>query len=254
MPLYARKTVFAVDRSVPVIFTEPVNSGDTLVFDPDMGVFTNEAFSSAITLTNTGTGTPLASFDINQLKIKSLAGGSNITLSDDGHTITINNSSTAIVADMDALNALTPSSDNGRTALVLDAGDSQPGFFVFNGTWLSAGGGSGGQINLAHVDFDYTSGSTINITTIPASGVIISTSVSINTTFNGSPPSLSIGTPDIENLLIDPTEVDLTQLRTFKDDTTFILPDSGNQVINAYFTSNGSTHGQATIFVFYSLT
>ena len=255
MPIYATKTVFAVQRTIPAILTQPVSNNDILIFNAESGVFSNESIAEAIDISNTGTGSPLASIAGNTISVKSLAGGSNISLVDDGLTVTINNDSTAIVANMTALSALGPTSDVGRSALVIDTGAGQPGLFVWNGSWISAGGSGAGGMSLTHVNFSHSSSSPLSITTLPASAVILTTQVAIGTAFNGSPAStVTVGTPAENNMLMTTDEIDTTQVKSFIDDTYFILPSGGNQQINAYFSFNGATQGAGTIFILYSLT
>ena len=138
MPLYASKTAFSVEPTVPVLLGQQVNNNDILVYDATSGFFTNASFGSTLLIDNTGIGVDLASIASNTISVKTLQGGSNITLDDNGSTVTINNSSTAIVANMAALTALGPSSDIGASALVLNTGFAQPGLFIWNGTWITA--------------------------------------------------------------------------------------------------------------------
>lgn len=99
MPVFASRSVFVVGRTAPAILTQTPVKGDLLVYDEVLGAFKNvpavgSGGSGAINIDNTGTGYQLASAgsgpDGATLNVKTLAAGSNITLTDDGQTITIN--------------------------------------------------------------------------------------------------------------------------------------------------------------------
>jgi hypothetical protein len=99
MPVFASRSVFVVGRTAPAILTQTPVKGDLLVYDDVLGAFKNvpavgTGGNGAINIDNTGTGYELASAgsgpDGATLNVKTLAAGSNITLTDDGQTITIN--------------------------------------------------------------------------------------------------------------------------------------------------------------------
>ena len=95
MPVFASRSVFVVGRTAPVILSETVNQGDTLVFQASSGVFVNQpalgvGTNGLINIANTGSGMPLSSVSGNLISLKSLLAGANITLTTDGNTVTIN--------------------------------------------------------------------------------------------------------------------------------------------------------------------
>ena len=97
MPIFGARGVFTTGRTIPAILTQKVRQGETVIFDAREGVFVNAPAlgfgpnsKGLINVTNLGIGDPLSSVSGNSLKLKSLAAGTNVTLSDDGNTITIN--------------------------------------------------------------------------------------------------------------------------------------------------------------------
>jgi hypothetical protein len=216
MPTFASRSVFVVGRTAPVILTQSPNQGDLLIYNKKEGVFVNVPAlgngtpgSGAININNTGTGYELASAGANStLNVKSLAAGSNITLTDDGQTITINSTGGSPV---------TP------------------------------------QVGVLYKMLDFTSGTT-DLITLPAGAIILSTEIAVTEAFDGT-PTLSLGVAGTENLLMDNSDIDLTMMgNTFKNDISFVMPGVGNQDIESFFTANGATMGQFSIFIEYTAT
>jgi hypothetical protein len=212
MPTFASRSVFVVGRTAPAILTQTPNQGDVLIWNASEGVFVNVPAvgtnGAAININNTGVGYELASAGTpaGTLDIKSLAAGSNITLTDDGQTITINSTS-----------GPSPST----------------------------------QVGVLYKMLDFTSGTT-DLITIPAGGIILSTEIAVVEAFNGS-PTLNLGIAGTENLLMDNSNIDLTEMGdTFKNDISFVLPGVGNQDIQSFFVANGATQGQFSIFIEYT--
>lgn len=100
--MLASPSVFVLSRTAPAILSQTVNQGETLVYDASQGVFVNANAlgtgpngSGLINLANTGSGIPLSTIDRNLISLKSLAAGTNVTLTNDGNTITINATSSS---------------------------------------------------------------------------------------------------------------------------------------------------------------
>ena len=211
MPVFASRSVFVVGRTAPVILSETVNQGDTLVFQSSSGVFVNQpalgvGTNGLINIANTGSGMPLSSVSGNLISLKSLLAGANITLTTDGNTVTINST-----------------------------------------------GGSGPTSGVAvfYDILDYTSGTTTLIS-LPAGTIILSTEIAVLTAFDGA-ATLTIGTDTTPDLLVENSDIDLSSVMSYKDDVSFVLPGVGNQDIKSFFTANGATHGQFSIFIEYAL-
>lgn len=248
--IYARKTVFSVDRTVPAIIIEPVQQGDTLIYDSNTGSFTDVPMSEALPVVNTGTGARILDITNNTLTVKGLTAGSNISIVDDGSTITISDKSTYLVDTIADLSALTPA--NGATAFVADIGTGIPALFVYDGAWIISNPNVNSQMLLSHTTIAYSQSSPITLITLPSQAVITSLEVSVMIPFNGSSPSLTIGTSATPDLLMDANSVDISQAGTFINEANSILP-SGTQVINAYFNNTDATQGTIIIFISYLL-
>jgi hypothetical protein len=207
MPIFGAQSVFVLGRTPPAILSQKVNEGDSLYWDSVQGVFVNKKAlatdgSGMINLSNTGTGDPLASVSGNTLKEKSLAAGTNITLFDDGQTITISSSAA-----------------------------------------------TSGYVSVVYRTLDFTSGTT-DLVTLPSSAIILSTEIAVLSAFDGT-PTLTIGTPATHDLLIENDDIDLTASTSFKEDASFILPNTGVQDLKSYLVANGATHGQFSVFIEY---
>lgn len=208
MPVFASTSVFVLGRTAPAILTQTVQEGETLVYDASQGVFVNSKAlasdgSGLINIQNTGTGDQLATVVGNTLQEKTLAAGTNITLVDDGNTITINGTSATTT----------------------------------------------GFVSLVYRTLTYSSGIT-DLISLPAGSIILSTEIAVLSPFDGS-PTLTIGTATTPDLLVMNSEIDLTVAESYKDDVSFVLPGVGNQEIQSFFTANGATTGQFSIFLEY---
>lgn len=72
--------------------------------------------------------------------------------------------------------------------------------------------------------------------------------VEVTTAFDGVEASLNIGSSDNNSLLMSDNELDLSSVGNYQTSSQFKMTNSsGNLPINAYFNSNGSTVGSATI-------
>jgi fibronectin-binding autotransporter adhesin len=109
------------------------------------------------------------------------------------------------------------------------------------------------QVGVTYTALSYTSSSTTDIITLPVNAIILNTEVSVTAAFNGS-PTLNIGTPATNNLLMDNSDIDLTTPNTDKNDTSFVLPGGSPSDIQAYFTAGGATTGSLQIFIEYCST
>jgi len=99
---------------------------------------------------------------------------------------------------------------------------------------------------------DYTSGTT-NLISIPAGSIILSTEIAVMVAFN-SAATLTLGTASDPTMLMNETALDLTEANsTFKNDISFVVTGVGNQDISSFFTANGATQGQFSIFIEYAL-
>lgn len=210
IPILAQRGVFTLGRTIPAILTQQVLQGQTVAFDAYEGVFVNVPAlgtgsngNGLINLQNTGSGVPLSTVAGNLLSIKSLVAGANITLVDNGQTVTINSSAI-------------PTS---------------------------------GYVSVYNTILDYTSGTT-DLLTLPEGSIILSTEIAVMTAFNGT-PTLTLGTAVDPNLLVEDSDIDLTSVMSYKDDVSFVMPGTGDQIIQSFFTANGATQGQFSVFVEY---
>lgn len=251
MAIYANRSVFIRNQRTPTVNLDSIiDNGEILVFDSTLGAFKNSSIEHAINLTNKGTGSAIAQLSENNLSFKTIKPGNNILFQDDGNTITIGNKNAAIYENLTELNAVT--GDLGSLAYVKDAGGGQTGFYVWNGSgWIALISGAS-QIALVHKKIDYLSLAVTDIVSLPGKAVIMNTEINISTPFNNG-STFTIGTPDNNLLLLDSNEVDIASVHSFKDDSNFVLPDTGTQNIKAYFNNMGSTQGELTLFIQYSL-
>jgi len=213
MPVFASRGTFVVGRTIPAILTQQVLQGQTVTYDASQGVFVNSP--------GLGIGPN---------------GGGLINLANTGSGVplaTVSNNLISLKSLLAGAN-ITLTTD-GNTVTINSTGGSGPtsGVAVF------------------YDILDYTSGTTTLIS-LPAGTIILSTEIAVLTAFDGA-ATLTIGTDTTPDLLVENSDIDLSSVMSYKDDVSFVLPGVGNQDIKSFFTANGATHGQFSIFIEYAL-
>ena len=107
------------------------------------------------------------------------------------------------------------------------------------------------QIGVARITISYTD-TTTDIISLPANAIILSTEVEVTTAFDGSSPTLDIGYAGNIGALLPNSMIDLTTVGN--DDSFNAMTLSTAETIQSTLASNGSTQGNATIYVVYSST
>jgi hypothetical protein len=220
-----------------------VNKGETLIFDPCLGAFTNKPFTKLVN--------------------QSLVAGQNIHLSTDaqGRTIISGNPSAAsastIVANITARDALTPVS--GQSVYVTDTGQGEWGLYIWTGSvWalLTSQDSSVVDAKTLTATFTYaTSTQAILLGDMSGGTKAIEIQTSVAPPFNGT-YGISVGTLANHVLISDGSELDLTKVGIYMETPDFTMPlgpvSPGETPIYVFVTNSqyGST-GSATLTLTY---
>jgi len=101
------------------------------------------------------------------------------------------------------------------------------------------------------VQVNFDSSSPISIGTLSPGSRVVDISVVVDTTFDGTAPTLSVGTMADNTLVMDEGKLDLTNVGSYETATSYINNGTSEQELFVFFTSTGSTVGSAKVIVSY---
>ena len=160
---------------------------------------------------------------------------------------------TTVVADIAARNAL--SATTGDTVYVIDSGNGEYAFYVYNGS---------GWNLLADEDSANTDANTLSATVTQAGGSgttavgtvsdgsrITLVSIEVTQAFDDSNATLTIGDTGDNDRLVSDDMIDLTATGTYAIQPAYQYTTGSDATINAYLNIGSSTQGSAKVLVSY---
>lgn len=110
---------------------------------------------------------------------------------------------------------------------------------------------SGSQMNVVSTNFTYQSTSPINIgSALPANSIVLKAIVNIDTAFDGTTPTLEIGTSGDTDAIHTQSSTDLTDNDLYISDEYFDVGASATQIIGTLSVTS-ATAGSGKILLFY---
>ena len=159
---------------------------------------------------------------------------------------------TTVVANLLALNFL--NAQTGDSAYVLDTGNTEFAFYIYNGSnWVLVADedSAATDANTLSVQITQAGGSgTFAIGTVSNTSRITLVSVEVSQSFNDA-PTLTVGDASDNDRLVTNDEVDLATVGTYAIQPTYQYTTGSDAVINAYFNVASATQGSAKILVSY---
>ena len=160
---------------------------------------------------------------------------------------------TTVVADIAARNAL--SATTGDTVYVIDSGNGEYAFYVYNGS---------GWNLLADEDSANTDANTLSATVTQAGGSgttavgtvsdgsrITLVSIEVTQAFDDSNATLTVGDTGDADRLVSDDMIDLTSTGTYAIQPAYQYTTGSDATINAYLNIGSSTQGSAKVLVSY---
>ena len=160
---------------------------------------------------------------------------------------------TTVVADITARNAL--SATTGDTVYVIDSGNGEYAFFVYNGSAWNL---------LADEDSANTDANTIDGTVAQSGGTgttaigtvsdgsrITLVSIEVTQAFDNIDATLTVGDSGDTDRLVTNDEIDLTSIGTYAIQPAYQYTTGSDATINAYLNIGSATTGSAKILVSY---
>ncbi len=205
---------------------------------------------------------------IGSVSVLNFVGPGVIATSAGGGTVDINvtsgvgGSTVLFVNDIAGRDAL--STTGGELVLVVNdslTADGVPGegewaFFLRNQTdtaWFEVGTEQRGdeEVESISIDFQHDSGALLNIGVVPAGRRVVKVTVKVLTAFNGTLPTLQVGSVATANLLMNVNENDLEGVFIYE-----VNPGLGafgtNTGVRATYSANGATTGAGRITIAYA--
>ncbi len=159
----------------------------------------------------------------------------------DGDTNKINLKAPALSADYD----LVFPTDDGSPSQVLSTDGSG------NLSWATVAAGNDKEI-VDTTSLAFGTSSPLTMFTLPANAVIAWVKVIVDTAFNGTAPTLSIGVSGTTSKYMAATEIDLKTTGIYEVDPGLTADGSTNALIGTY-SADSSSAGAARILVAYSI-
>ena len=160
---------------------------------------------------------------------------------------------TTVVADITARNALSPTT--GDTVYVIDAGNGEYAFFVYNGSaWnlLADEDSANTDANTLSATVTQAGGSgTTAVGTVSDGSRITLVSIEVTQAFDDSNATLTIGDSGDTDRLVTDAELDLTSTGTYAIQPAYQYTTGSDATINAYLNIGTSTQGSAKVLVSY---
>jgi len=160
---------------------------------------------------------------------------------------------TTVVADITARNALSPTT--GDTVYVIDSGNGEYAFYVYNGSQWNL---------LADEDSANTDANTIDTTVTQAGGSgttavgtvsdgsrITLVSIEVTQAFDDVNATLTVGDASDNDRLVSDDLIDLTSTGTYAIQPAYQYTTGSDATINAYLNIGSSTTGSAKVLVSY---
>ena len=160
---------------------------------------------------------------------------------------------TTVVADITARNALSPTT--GDTVYVIDSGNGEYAFYVYNGSQWNL---------LADEDSANTDANTIDTTVTQAGGTgttavgtvsdgsrITLVSIEVTQAFDDANATLTVGDSGDTDRLVSDDLIDLTSTGTYAIQPAYQYTTGSDATINAYLNIGSSTTGSAKVLVSY---
>ena len=143
---------------------------------------------------------------------------------------------TTVVADITARNALSPTT--GDTVYVIDSGNGEYAFFVYNGSaWnlLADEDSANTDANTLSATVTQGGGSgTTAVGTVPDGSRITLVSIEVTVAFDDSNATLTIGDSGDADRLVSDSELDLTSTGTYAIQPAYQYTTGSDATINAY--------------------
>ena len=159
---------------------------------------------------------------------------------------------TTVVANLLALNFL--NAQTGDSAYVLDTGNTEFAFYIYNGSsWVLVADedSAATDANTLSVVITQAGGSgTFAVGTVSNTSRITLVSVEVSVAFDDA-PTLTVGDTSDNDRLVTNDEVDLGTVGTYAIQPTYQYVTGSDAVINAYFNVASATQGSAKILVSY---
>ena len=160
---------------------------------------------------------------------------------------------TTVVADITARNALSPTT--GDTVYVIDSGNGEYAFFVYNGSaWnlLADEDSANTDANTLSATVTQAGGSgTTAVGTVSDGSRITLVSIEVTQAFDDANATLTIGDSGDADRLVSDAELDLTSTGTYAIQPAYQYTTGSDATINAYLNIGSSSQGSAKILVSY---
>ncbi len=160
---------------------------------------------------------------------------------------------TTVVADITARNALSPTT--GDTVYVIDSGNGEYAFFVYNGSaWnlLADEDSANTDANTLSATVTQGGGSgTTAVGTVSDGSRITLVSIEVTQAFDDANATLTIGDSGDTDRLVTDAELDLTSTGTYAIQPAYQYTTGSDATINAYLNIGSSTQGSAKVLVSY---
>lgn len=160
---------------------------------------------------------------------------------------------TTVVANNFALNAL--SAQTGDTAYVIDAGNSEWKFMIYNGTsWVQLSDEDSSNVDAKTITATVTqAGGTGNTTvgTVSNNSRVTLVSVEVTQAFDDANATLTVGDSGDNDRLVANDDIDLTSVGTYAVQPAYQYTTGADSDIIAYLNIGSSTTGSAKVLVSY---
>jgi hypothetical protein len=160
---------------------------------------------------------------------------------------------TAVVANNFALNAL--SAQTGDTAYVIDSGNGEWKFMIYNGTsWIQLSDEDSSNVDAKTITATVTqAGGTGNTTvgTVSNNSRVTLVSVEVTQAFDDANATLTVGDASDNDRLVANDDIDLTSVGTYAVQPAYQYTTGSDSDIVAYLNIGSSTTGSAKVLVSY---
>jgi hypothetical protein len=201
-----------------------------------------------------GIGGPIVNNNSGVLEAKNAAGTSYVNLTALGLTatggvLTLNGATYNVVIEpsssQTATYTLTLPVSAGTAGQVL----STDGTGVLS--WVASGNTTHTVQNI-DATIAYGSTSPVTIGTLPANAIVTSVNVYVDTAFNATSPSLSVGIAGTTSKYMGTTDLDLTTAGSYAEDPGLPADTSSESIIATFAAGTGGTAGSARVIVYYT--
>ena len=160
---------------------------------------------------------------------------------------------TTVVANNFALNAL--SAQTGDTAYVIDSGNSEWKYMIYNGTsWIQLSDEDSADVDAKTITATVTqAGGTGNTTigTVSNNARVTLVSVEVTQAFDDANATLTVGDASDNARLVENDDIDLTSIGTYAVQPAYQYATGSDSDIVAYLNIGSSTTGSAKVLVSY---